>query len=508
MPARRFSPDFWRDRYEAHRLTQDVKLSIIRKAKPQASTATVAGQMSSLTFAGTQSGSFAAPVPRMSTPEERKRRDASRKAPPRKLRWREEWLQFSTLLRRAFLSKLRNIASLCVTLLAPPALAAIVGWALYFTKESDRPYVFASAFHIPTYIFIALLVALFLALMNSVEDIIRDRTVLQRERNLDVRMGYYVTAKFFTLCVFSALQCTLFVVVANNILEVRGMFVEYFTWMFLTAVSGISLGLLVSALVPNSKTAALIVPLILIPQLIFGGALIKYEEMNKDPDLLYAFQRWFESKKTKGQPDNEKVDQLESDKKLRVPLISRFVATHYSYEALVVAQAKLNPLAVRQDKLTEMVRTMAAKKDRTELDEDRLEDLKDTLAQLSGLEAGSAREIDRRLKRVDEIIAGSTPTRGDFKTRVMGVTVSDLYDNQKIADMVAKAESEQADYRRKGAINVFFSPQKHHSAFGWPDGGVAVTVWVRNTLILGGSSLAMLVALSFILRRQLQRSGV
>ena len=34
VPARRFSPDFWRDRYEAHRLTQDVKLSIIRKAKP------------------------------------------------------------------------------------------------------------------------------------------------------------------------------------------------------------------------------------------------------------------------------------------------------------------------------------------------------------------------------------------------------------------------------------------------------------------------------------------
>ena len=218
----------------------------------------------------------------------------------RRLRWREEWLQFHTLLRRAFLSKLRNVASLFVTLLAPPLLALIVGWALYFTDEADRPYFFASAFHIPTYIFIALLVALFLALMNSVEDIIRDRTVLQRERNLDVRVGYYVTAKFLTLCVFSALQCTLFVLVGNSILEVRGMFLEYFLWTFLTAVSGIALGLLVSALVPNSKTGAMLVPLILIPQLIFGGALIKYEEMNRDPDLLYSFQRWFESRRAPG----------------------------------------------------------------------------------------------------------------------------------------------------------------------------------------------------------------
>jgi hypothetical protein len=60
--------------------------------------------------------------------------------------------------------------------------------------------------------------------MNSVDDIIRDRVILQRERNLNVNIGYYVTAKFLTLCVFSALQCALFVVVGNWILEVRGMF--------------------------------------------------------------------------------------------------------------------------------------------------------------------------------------------------------------------------------------------------------------------------------------------
>ena len=44
-----------------------------------------------------------------------------------------------------------------------------------------------------------------------------------------------------------------------------------------------------------------------------------------------------------------------------------------------------------------MTEALAAKPDLTDAEEERLDDLKDTLAQLSGLEAGSAREIDRRL---------------------------------------------------------------------------------------------------------------
>ncbi len=489
VPARRFSPDFWRDRYETHRLTLDVKQGFLRMAKPADAT-----PLSSVSFAEAPAP-IAPPQPRlMDTPKQ------APATPQRKIRWREEWLQFSTLLRRAFLSKLRNVASLLVTLLAPPALAMIVGWALYFTDDADHPYVFASAFHIPTYIFIALLVALFLALMNSVEDIIRDRVILQRERNLEVRIGYYVTAKFLTLCVFSALQCALFVLVGNSILEVRGMFFDYFLWTFLTAVSGIALGLLVSALVPNSKTGAMLVPLILIPQLIFGGALIKYEEMNRDPDLLYRFQRWFETKKT--------PSDMETDKHLNVPFISRLITTHYSYEALVVAQAKLNPLAERQHRLQEMIEQLAAKSTRSEADDERLDDLKDTLAQLSGLEAGSAREIDRRMRRVEEIIAGSAPTRGDFRTKVYGVTAEQLYTNQKITDMVSKAETEQNDYRRNIKINTFFSPDKHHLYFGRPAGGWTLSIYLRNAMVLLLTSFVMLVILHRVLRWQLRKSGI
>jgi hypothetical protein len=193
---------------------------------------------------------------------------------------------------------------------------------------------------------------------------------------------------------------------------------------------------------------------------------------------------------------------------LGVPVISRLIATHYSYEALVVAQAKLNPLASRQRVLQEMTEALAAKPDLTENDEERLDDLKMTLAQLSGLEAGTAREIDRRLSRIDEIIEGSQPTKGDFKTKIYGVTASQLYENQKIADLVSKAETEQNDYRRTTKINTFFSPEKHHFYFGKQTGGWTMSVYFRNSMILLLSSAIMLVALWLVLKRQLQRSGV
>jgi energy-coupling factor transporter ATP-binding protein EcfA2 len=464
VPARRFSPDYWRDKYESFRLLQDVKQVSVRKTGP------------------------AAPTPDL---EAVKRREP--------IRWRDEWTQFRTLWRRAFISKLRNRGNLCITVLVPPALAALIGWALHYTDDPTRSYDFAIAFHIPTYIFIALLVALFLALMNSVDDIIRDRVVLHRERNLNVRLPYYVFSKFSTLALFSMVQSALFVAVGNQILEIRGMFWPYFFFMFITAASGTSLGLLISSLSTSAKMAANFVPLVLIPQLIFSGALIKYEEMNRDLDAIYSINRWFSNHPEVSPGTNR-------DAGLDVPLISRLVATHYSYEALIVAQAKLNPLSMRQDQLQRQIDVIVANPSPSDAESDRLEDLKDTLAMLSGLESGSLPEVEKRLRRVDGIIAGKPLDTGDLRSRTMGVTAERLYTNQKVTDLVSKAETEQSDYRRSSHVNVFFGPEKVYHLFkiGSWELVIRSSVFVFNTLVLIVSSLAMLAGLYLVLKRQLR----
>ncbi|HEV7867128.1 MAG TPA: ATP-binding cassette domain-containing protein, partial [Chthoniobacteraceae bacterium] len=477
VPARRFSPDYWRDKYDAHRLLQEARQVNVRK-QPAA--------------------------PLLNPTATLRQREP--------IRWRDEWTQFKTLMQRAFVAKFRNRGNLIITAIVPPALASLIGWALYFTDDESGKYDFATAFHIPTYIFIALLVAMFLALMNSVDDIIRDRVILHRERNLDVRLPYYITAKFLTLALFSAAQCALFVLVGNSILEIRGMFWQYFGYMFVTAASGTSLGLLISALVTDAKAAANFVPLVLIPQLIFGGALIKYQEMNRDLDSIYTLKRWFSTN-----PEASDATPRD-DAALRVPLISRFIATHYSYEGLIVAQAKLNPLAIRQDQLQTQIDALVANKQRTEADDRRLEDLKDALALLSGMESGSLPEIEKRLRRIDKIIAGGALDAGGLRSKTLSVTVDRLYTNQKVSDLVAKAETEQSDYRRVEAINVFFSPEKNFHVpllrrkQGWDfefyQQTLRCTVHTFNIGVLMVSSLALLAAVYQLLKRQLRTRGM
>ncbi len=61
--------------------------------------------------------------------------------------------------------------------------------------NENGTYDFAGSYHIPIYLFLAVTVAMFLGLTNSADDIIRDRVVLQRERNLRIRLPYYIVGQ-------------------------------------------------------------------------------------------------------------------------------------------------------------------------------------------------------------------------------------------------------------------------------------------------------------------------
>jgi len=453
IAARRYSPEFWRDKYEAFRLIQDVKHVSLRKEPPAA----------------------LPPAP------SRKQRQP--------IRWHDEWTQLRTLLRRSFMSKLRNRANLIITIGVAPVLALLIATILRYSDSGQ--YDFASAYHIPTFLFLSLIVAMFLGLTNSADDIIRDRAVLQRERNLNVRLSYYVFAKTVSLGVFALAQCVLFALIANYLLEIRGMFWIYLGVLFMTAMGGVALGLVISSLVADPKTAANIVPLVLIPQIIMGGALIKYEDMNRNLALVYTFTRWFHE-----HPNSDESKKMDS--KLQVPFVCEFIAMRWSYEELVVAQAKLNPLTRRQDRANDELHRIVDRHEQNPGDSKRLDDLKETLAVLSGLEAHSSGELDAYLGIIDRILDGRQSfDRAQFRNAIGPVTADQLYVNQKISDLISNAEMEQNDYRRGGKPNVFFGAQKRYF-------GMTFSVFVFNTVVLIGSTLGLLALLHWILRRQLE----
>ena len=101
------------------------------------------------------------------------------------------------------------------------------------------------------------------------------------------------------------------------------------------------------------------------------------------------------------------------------------------------------------------------------------------------------------MQRIDRVIAGGAFKREELLGREGGVTAEQLYTNQKVLDLVSKAEMEQADYRDSRHPNVFFGPVKHYFGLTIP------LIWF-NTAVMLLSSGAIFGILFVILRRQIR----
>jgi hypothetical protein len=101
---------------------------------------------------------------------------------------------------------------------------------------------------------------------------------------------------------------------------------------------------------------------------------------------------------------------------------------------------------------------------------------------------------------VDAVLAGQSLDRSRFKNKP-GVTAEQLYVNQKITDLISKAEMEQSDYRESRHINVFFGPVKEYF-------GLRAGILVFNSAVLIVSSMGLFFLLHAILRKQIRSNWV
>ncbi len=159
----------------------------------------------------------------------------------------------------------------------------------------------------------SVIVAIFMGLIVSAEEIIRDRKILQREAFLNLSWFSYINSKILYLFGLSAVQMLLYVLVGNWILEIKGMTFSYWLILFTTAITANMLGLNISAGMKSIVNIYILVPLILIPQLLLSGVTVKFDDLHKT-----------------------------ITSKVYVPVIGDMMASRWAYEALAVEQAKNN----------------------------------------------------------------------------------------------------------------------------------------------------------------------
>lgn len=185
--------------------------------------------------------------------------------------------QFSIFFSRNLLSRLSNRQYVALNLLEAPFIALLLG--LLCRRSAGADYAFADNMNIAVFFFMSVVVALFLGLSVSAEEIVRDRRILKREAFLNLSWASYVNAKTAYLAGLTALQTLAFTLVAQAVLQVPDMTLATWAVLLSCGVCSCLLGLNVSSAMRSAVAVYILIPLLLIPQMLLGGSVIPMHEL-------------------------------------------------------------------------------------------------------------------------------------------------------------------------------------------------------------------------------------
>ena len=124
-------------------------------------------------------------------------------------------------------------------------------------------------------IFTLVVAAVWFGIMGACKEIVTEQHIIQRECRSCLRLGAYVISKMWVQTILIALQTALLALLVVplmlNLPLISGLLMWFVLWM--AGITAAALGLLISALARTYRVALTAVPVLMIPQLLFGGLL-------------------------------------------------------------------------------------------------------------------------------------------------------------------------------------------------------------------------------------------
>jgi ABC-type multidrug transport system ATPase subunit/pSer/pThr/pTyr-binding forkhead associated (FHA) protein/ABC-type multidrug transport system permease subunit len=187
--------------------------------------------------------------------------------------------QASVLTRRYAQLFMRDRRNLLILIGQVPVLAlAIVG---LFKAE-----VFASATQpgeAVKLLFLVVTTAIWFGTIDSAREIVKERSVYVREAAVGVRLSAYLFSKAFVLFALATVQTLLLAGIVfgfQPLHQAGGAYGLVVGMLLLTAFAAVGMGLVMSAAVRTQDQATSFIPLLLIPQLFFGGSIVPIATMS------------------------------------------------------------------------------------------------------------------------------------------------------------------------------------------------------------------------------------
>ncbi len=218
--------------------------------------------------------------------------------------------QMGIYLERNIKAKLTNLQYILITLLEAPLLAVICGLLTRYAPPEG--YSVMDNKNMVSYFFMAIIVAIFIGMSGSAEEIIKDRVLLKREKFLDLSYPAYIWSKIIFAAGVSLVQTALFIVVGNLIMGLHGMFLMWWMILFVSALLSSLIGLFLSQCLNSVVAIYITIPILLIPQILLCGLVVSFSDLN----------------------GNSKTD--------NVPVIGDVIPSRWAFEALAVGTYRYN----------------------------------------------------------------------------------------------------------------------------------------------------------------------
>jgi len=193
-----------------------------------------------------------------------------------------DFKQYLFLTSRYLKIKLRDKISTLILLLQAPLIAFLI--SLVFSKDSERTQA----------LFVLVIAAIWLGCSNAAREIVGEQSIYKRERMVFLKIPSYLFSKITVLSILCIIQSGILTVITDLFLNLNSDPFDLFLLLFLTSISSLSMGLIISSLVNTNESAMAMMPIILIPQVILGGLISKFGNMNEFIQVLSGFMisRW------------------------------------------------------------------------------------------------------------------------------------------------------------------------------------------------------------------------
>ncbi len=193
-------------------------------------------------------------------------------------------VDLAALVRRKLTVQLRDRMSLLITFVAPVLLGLLIG-VVFKSAPEGVDYAFETNALFPQMLFLLLICGLFLGLVSSVFEVIKDRPMLRREHLRGLSTGTYYLSEITSLALTASVQALLMCFAGLLASGAVFLFGAVFLGVYLAIALGIVAGLLVSIVFTSPIAAYNMIPALLVPQIILGGALLPYQDMGDEIHL-------------------------------------------------------------------------------------------------------------------------------------------------------------------------------------------------------------------------------